>query len=1015
MQAMPNDFFLSPREITPPPPVAAMNGTTDDTAAFAAAIAQARSTDKVLWIDRPLFMADPMMITVPADVTIQFVGDGALLWRFGTVREARIRRRGAFTATPTITVDQAGVTVTETYRLLRVTLSAPGSGYAPDGTLTLSGGTFTTAAQVEVLTTRIVGAVGIVSPGSGYPDGTRPFRIEGGEGRKAELTCQISGGAVVSATLTYAGSYTENPPATAAAERLDGETGAGLEVGPLGFGAETVAVVTPGTYTAITGALTAPGGAGFSAVFELGTVTGSGGPGLVNEPVVTVGSDAGAIVLTGDRPTFDGPLIGDLTSRFTGAYQAFKGTPRSTRLRPLAAGSPQRDLDGRLRETVSVKDFGAIGDGRERGADEHPLYTAIVGDAPAYGFVTASPASADKLRLIEASDTLDWLAFELAIRHLAGLGGGTLLVPGGHYVTRRHINLADGIEIRGESRHTTVIDNVWETGVGYLGDFRPMAFSIGVYHPAALNVDNANRLVRYNAIAAIEPGSSRVRVSATDAARFMAGDFLMLGSIRFDVIGGHEHPVFAQINRVRAIDGQDLVCERPFKRLYTDNGTAKARVRRFGTGRDGSSGLGDTPWQVRADVTIRDLATRGRSLTQRNAAWNLRIENVGHRGRNGLVHNAFVHSRVRRLSIVTEERGIETKGESFDVVFEDVAIVFLSAVKHAAVPLLSVGESTEDAVYRRVTVEDGLNFGQLPTHSTAQVARVRLAAWDTVLDDVTVTCREPGAQALLVITEHGGERSRVERLRLVSVGGALNVFARVASFEAQAFPLVQARDVTLVGTTAAADPFRLEQAQEGSYVEDFSATEPAYAPSGGGLSSTSIVKSERRFTRSDVRNAILRPNASGEGVGDRVLLDSGAAVFADGPGQFDTWSYVPKVDGEGGTVAIQPGRTLRNKDQLATFKWNAAGSDVYYVSANPSGNPGINGGVKPAKVFVGDKKELVNNDTVATLAAGQWAWAKPSGVNWFTVYMILPSDTTLFPARDPDAAVYRDAIVRFVP
>lgn len=1005
------EFILSPRAND-----AVMNGTTDDTTALATTITQAQAANKVLWIDRPLFMGSPAAITVPADVTIQFVGDGALLWRFGTVREARIRNRGTFAATPTVSVDRPGITLNVTYRLAGVTLVAPGSAYTFGQILTLTGGTFSQAARLSVRSTQVVGTVPIADGGTGYPTGSHPFEIQGGQGKKAELLCTVSGGAVVSASLTYAGSYTTNPPGTADTERLNGDTGSGFKVGPLGFGIETVEVITQGAYTGVVGTLGHAGGGSFDASFEVGTATGSGGTALVDTPTVTVagGGDA-EIELIGDRPSFNGSLIGDLGSRFTGTYTAFKGTLQSTRLRPLATASPLRDLDERLRETVSVKDFGAVGDGRERGVDEHPLYAAIFDEPAAYDFVTTNPDSADKLKLIEPSDTLDWLAFELAIRYLAGRSGGTLLVPEGHYVTRRHINPRDGIEIRGDNRRTTIVENRWDTGPGYLGDFRPMVLTIGAYHPIALDVGYANRLARYNAIEPVEPATNRVRLSATDAARFLVGDFLMLGTIRFNSIGGHEHPRFAQINRVRAVEDQDLVCERPFKRPYSDTATAKARVRRFGTGRDEDAGFGGTPWLVRADVTIRNLTTRGGSLMQRTAGWNLRVEDVDHQGRNGLVHNAFVHSAVRRLSMITGRRGIETKGESFDVLFEDVGIVFESPVKGGAAPLLAVGESSEDVVYRRVRVQDGPRFGQAPGHTTAQVPRMRVGAYDSVIEDVTVACREPGSQALQLTTEHGGERTSIERLRLVSVNGALLNFARITNFETQTFPLVQARDVALVGTVSAgSNRFWIERAQAGSFIEDFSST-AGYTPNGGGLSSASVVKSTRLYTMSDVRNADRVPNTDGKSIGDRVVLDTGAAIFADGPNQFDTWSYVPKVDGVGGLIAIKPGRSLRDKDQSASLRWNTAGSDVYYVTANPSGNPGLNGGVKPGKVFVGDNKELTNNDSVATLGPGEWAWAKPTGITgWHTVFVVLPSGAS-FPERDPDDAVYRDAVVRYIP
>jgi hypothetical protein len=676
-----------------------------------------------------------------------------------------------------------------------------------------------------------------------------------------------------------------------------------------------------------------------------------------------------------------------------------------------------------------VKDFGAVGDRRERLVDEDPRwpgtlagFVAALNDdlpdavRPAWDFVTAG----DVLRTIDASDTLDWLAFELACRALVARGGGVLHVPDGHYVTARHVNLPSDVELRGAGRAGTIIQNVWNRGVGYDADFRPLVLALGCYHPTAMTTpgDSGMPLQRYNVSEAVDPGATRVGLAA-GAGDFAPGLFLLLGTFATDSIGGIAHPRFAQICRVIAVESPYLVIERPVKRAYVTTSGPHGYVWRFGTGRDSASGFAGSPWLVRENVTVRNLGTRGRSLFNRTAAWNLLVEDVDHVGRNGISHNAFVHSTLRRMTITTEARGIDTKGESFDVRFEDIAVVFKSAVRRDAITLVSVGESTEDAVFRRVAIQDGPLFGQGPSDTTAQVPRVRLAAYDTVLDDVTVTCREPGAQALILTTEHGGERTRIERLRLVSVDGALNSFARVTALQqptVQTPPIVEARGVTLVGTVTAADNrFWLEKVSAGSFVEDVEST-AGYALNGGGLSSTAVVKSTRLFTKADVRNANHAPNTSDKSTGDRVVLDSGAAVFADGPGPFDTWSYVPKVDGAGGVIAIQPGRTLRDKDGPASLRWTAAGGGTYYrVSLNPSGDPRVNGGTKPLKIIVGDKLELTNNDDLATLQPGQWAWAQPGAVMYVTVVVRLPTGNPTLPSPDPDDPVYRDAIVRFIP
>lgn len=917
-----------------------------------------------------------------------------------------------------------------------MTPDSPGtSGYARGQNLTLVGGSFTQAAQVNVRSTRLVATPTVAAQGSGYPDGGHDFEIEGGEGTPARVQTSISGGIVTITGLSFPGSYTTNPSSPAATRRLDGSAGSGLTVTGLAFGVDTLAVsaTVPGAYTSLpTGTIATTGtgaGATLTATFELGTVTGSGGSGFTTPPGVGISGGGGAAIeLIGDRPTFNGPLIGDLASCFTGNSKDYKGSLQSTRLRQLAGAGPRRDLDGRLRESVSVRDFGAIGDGWERSIREDPRWptsnvladfvTVLNAGLPDHSldFVTTG----DAFRLMDTNDTLDWLAFELALRELASRGGGVLLVPDGHYVTNRHVNLLSDIEIRGESRQGTIVENLWQRGVGYEEDLRPLAFSLGNFHPQALD-GSASGLDRYNVVSAVEAGSSRVKLANPGLAdNFPPGTFAMLASRQKSSMGGISHPDFAQINRVLRFDGDFVEFERPFKRRYDDGVSPRADLYRFDTGQDVSSGFGPRPWTIRADVTLRNLSTRGGDLLQRTGAWNLLVEDVDHRGRNGIVHNAFVHSTLRRLTIVTGLRGIETKGESFDVLFEDVSVAFESALRRGPDPLVANGERSEDIVYRRVNIVDGRHFGQGPSHTTAQIARMRLAAYDTVLEDVSISCSEPGSQALQITTERGGERTRSERLRLVSVGTALTTFARITASPNQIPPLFEARGVALGGkVSASTNQFWVEKAQSGSYMEDFSATEADYAPVGGGLSSAALLRSLRFVSRADVRNADRAPNTTGKALGDRFALETGAPIFASGSTPFDPWSYTPPVDGvvSAVTIAIQPGRSLRDKDSIAFYKWNAGGGGTYYVSANPSGNPNINGGAQPNEVYVGDATRLDPKATIAALTLGSWTWADPGTpvpLGYNTVVLRLPANDA-FPAVNPDNSAYRDAIVRFIP
>jgi hypothetical protein len=1032
-----DEFVVSVRENG-----AELDGLTNDTTALTTTLAQVAPTGtaprKRVLIDGALFIGNPLLVDVAAGVTIFFVGNGALTWRFERLRDVKVRRRGSFAATPSVSIAPAnGASLTVTYRLKSATVVQPGTGgYMRGQDLTVVGGTGTSG-EVNVRSTRVVFA-GRTVAGSGYPaSSTVEFAVAGGVGRRAIITGKTNAsGQVMSGTaniiVVNGGSYTTNPVlADVALEKTNPLVpGSGFRVN-LQMGVETIAVSSAqqGSYTDVPtgerGTTGSGSGATVTATFEIATaaiVPGAEGAGFLTPPAVTVGM-GGELQPIGIRPTINGTFVGDLASPLTGSYREVIGQPRSARLRRLydadlagyaadrkLAALPSRDLDERLREVVSVRDFGAVGDGRERGVDEHPLWPAIMADPAAYGFVTASPESADKLKLIEPSDTLDWLAFELAIRFLADptRGGGVLLVPPGHYVTRRHVNLLDGVEIRGESRRTTLIDNIWEAGIAYEEDFRPMVLAIGAFHPRALESDDPDRLELYDVAAPVAPGSVRVRLATTaEAAEFPVGGFAMLGTIAAASSTGDEHPKFAQINRVRAVEGAELVFERPFKRAYDDPGTAKASLRRFGTGLDQDAGLGATPWLLRRDVTIRSLSTRGRTLIARNAAWNLLVEDVDHRGRSGLSHNAFVHSTLRRVSITTELRGIETKGESFDTTFEDIAIVFESAVKREALPLVAVAESSDGITYRRMTVQDGPGFGQGPQDTEAQVPRVRCAAYDTVLDNVTVVTRVAGNAHVELTTEQGGESTVIRRLRLHSAAAPAAATRWLSVRRAKTDHdrhLLQADGLVCTGTVVADDEaLNIVAVAEGSYVRGLEL--PAGDKVGNAEARSLAVQSgERVVSKALLRLQLSEVNLT-SAVGARLMLDNGLTVFRapdtnppEPAGRFEAWFSVPPVDNDAtkAVVAIRPGTSRAT----AGLRWTQVGSrDEYFVELKNGGNPSL---PRPLYVIAGDASLLsqATGYPSTPLPAGTWSYAEPPVTNSFVTLVVSLPGT--FSIRDPD-------------
>ena len=199
---------------------------------------------------------------------------------------------------PNDTITVAGGTYTTpavlsvtTTTLLAVSPNAAGSGYAPADTITLSGGVASPSAVVTVATTQVSGLPTINAAGSGGA-GSGAGVVQGttGTGTKFQAAVTISGGAITAVTsLTLAGSYTVNPT-TPAMEPVvwvsgagSGLTGAKLAIA---LGVKTVTLTTAGVFTtnpnglAFTQASSSGGGSGAtfnSALFgvqALGVVTG---------------------------------------------------------------------------------------------------------------------------------------------------------------------------------------------------------------------------------------------------------------------------------------------------------------------------------------------------------------------------------------------------------------------------------------------------------------------------------------------------------------------------------------------------------------------------------------------------------------------------------------------------------------------------------------------------------------------------------------------------------------------
>ena len=171
-----------------------------------------------------------------------------------------------WTAAPTVTVSAPtapnGVTATVAahYKALSATVSTSGTGtasadYLPGNTLTVSGGTQTTASVFTVASVKIRTAVAAASGTTVWTTGDTVTFSAPGWATPAILTVTAAAGAITALAITNAGSWTTNGSVPTDPVSPDGATVAdagGYQTDAtfnLGFGVNTVTVNTAGDYT----------------------------------------------------------------------------------------------------------------------------------------------------------------------------------------------------------------------------------------------------------------------------------------------------------------------------------------------------------------------------------------------------------------------------------------------------------------------------------------------------------------------------------------------------------------------------------------------------------------------------------------------------------------------------------------------------------------------------------------------------------------------------------------------
>lgn len=134
----------------------------------------------------------------------------------------------------------------------------------------------------------------------------------------------------------------------------------------------------------------------------------------------------------------------DLNGNFQYAIPSISGASGNIGFVQTGTGAVARTLQSKVRDIVSWKDFGAIGDG-----SSHPLsgtYSSLAAAQAKYPFVTS------------LSQETDWAAIQACINALSTVGGGFAYGPPGTYMLGTDsLAMAVGVVPCGSGKYTTLV------------------------------------------------------------------------------------------------------------------------------------------------------------------------------------------------------------------------------------------------------------------------------------------------------------------------------------------------------------------------------------------------------------------------------------------------------------------------------------------------------------------------------------------------------------------------------
>lgn len=325
---------------------------------------------------------------------------------------------------------------------------------------------------------------------------------------------------------------------------------------------------------------------------------------------------------------------------------------------PNVSDGVPRTVRSKLLEVVSIKDFGAIGDGIE-----HPLsekYSSLAEAQAVYPHATA------------LSNSIDWCAIQAAFNYVESIGLGQIYVPQGHYITHTLLHVPDNCEIYGAG-DASVIQN---TNSGSDNRFKAV-FDFGFLHPTHYGFrptgssDPYTRILDRYAAGAVTTSDKKVTLTTVgDAANFEVGEIILIVDATVNTQTSTGVEIEIPINTtVSVVTGAN-----PATGDVTFDGTVGFNAANVYAVRipEGASETG-IPIKVVRNSHIRDLRIVGRGTVCLAAAcYRSSIRNITGKVAWLLQGNAFVQSSVSNINQEFTVGAIEVKFGAHDTTITNI-------------------------------------------------------------------------------------------------------------------------------------------------------------------------------------------------------------------------------------------------------------------------------------------------------------------------------------------------------